>query len=152
MPILNLGCGNKILKGPGVVNHDRIKHRPEVNCVWDLNDLPWPWEDNTFELVIACAVLEHLPMTLIQSMNECWRILKPGGRIRVKVPWCRSEQSYSDPTHYWQFSLRTFDFFDPNTKFGSGYAFYPTRKWKLLRPTRLNKERTSVIAMLQVRK
>lgn len=148
--VLNLGAGNRIV--PGAVNHDRVKHRPEIDVVWDLNDLPWPWEDNSFDHVVARAVLEHIAPDLLQSLNECWRILAPGGTIHIKVPYWKADAAHEDPTHRWLFTLGSFDLFDPDTKRGREYAFYSDRKWKIIRPARLNNAKTSIFVDLQVRK
>ncbi len=150
MRILNLGAGNKVI--PGAVNHDRTAHRPEIDVVHDLNLMPWPWEDNAFDLIVARAVLEHLCCTLIESLGECWRILRPRGQLQVKLPYCRAEQSYDDPTHYWHFTLRSLDYFDPDTKYGHDYGFYTPRKWKIVGAPKLNPSRSSIWATLQVRK
>jgi len=156
MRILNIGCGNKLVpagEGDIVVNHDRVKHRPEIDVVWDLNDLRWPWPDNSFDSIVACAVLEHLRITLIESLGECWRILAPGGRVRVKVPWWRADAAYQDCTHYWVFSTGVFDQFDPTTKRGLQYQFYEGwRPWRIVKSAHLNPEHTSVICTLEVRK
>ncbi len=151
MRVLNVGCGNKLLKQiPGweVVNHDRTRHRPEVDVVWDLNVIPWPWADESFGLVYACAVLEHLRVSLLESIDECHRILMPAGLLRLKLPYWKHEQAYNDPTHFWKCGLGIFDIFDPRTKRGHDYAFYTPRKWKILR-VRLNREQTSIIATLE---
>ena len=150
MRLLNLGAGNRILDG--AVNHDRIKHRPEIDVVHDLNDLPWPWDDNSFDKIAALAVFEHLVPDLVQVLNECWRILAPGGEIVIKVPYWNSDNSYKDPTHRWFFSLGAFDQFDPDTERGRAYAFYTERKWKIVKPPRFNDARTSIYCTLQVRK
>ncbi len=39
-----------------------------------------PYEDNTFDLVVGHAVLHHIP-DVEQSLRECLRVLKPGGRF-----------------------------------------------------------------------
>ncbi|WP_127782646.1 class I SAM-dependent methyltransferase [Rhodococcus sp. X156] len=39
-----------------------------------------PYEDNTFDLVVGHAVLHHIP-DVEQSLRECLRVLKPGGRL-----------------------------------------------------------------------
>lgn len=154
--ILNLGCGDKfpvLGEGDVLVNHDRLKHRPEVDVVWDLDNLPWPWPDESFDFLVACAVLEHLRITLVESLAECWRILGPGGLLHLKVPYWHHENAYADPTHYWHFSLQTFNFFDPQTKLGRQYGFYRDRRpWKIVKPARLNEAGSSIIATLQVRK
>jgi len=146
--VLNLGAGRKIIQG--AVNHDREKYRPEIEVAHDLNLLPWPWEDNRFEHIIALAVLEHLPITLIQSMNECWRILRPGGDIHLKLPMWNSERSYDDPTHYWRFSPNALQVFDPKTKFGSSYSWYTPYKWRIIQKPWLNPTKTSIYAKLRV--
>lgn len=39
-----------------------------------------PYEDDTFDLVVGHAVLHHIP-DVEQSLQECLRVLKPGGRF-----------------------------------------------------------------------
>ena len=151
MSSLNLGAGNNI-KG-GCVNHDVIKHRPEITSVWDLNVLPWPWADNAFDRVVAISVLEHLRLNLVESLDECWRILRPGGHIYLKLPHWQSDLAHQDPTHYWYFTLKSFDQFDPDTARGRDYAFYSPRKWRILPPApALNKGASSIIVRMEVRK
>ena len=155
MDILNLGCGNKFVEpraGATIVNHDRTRHRPEVDVIWDLNERPWPWADNSFDLLVACAVLEHLRLNLVESLAECWRILRPGGLLHLKLPYWQSDNSYMDPTHYWHFSLQSLDLFDPDTVFGVRYTFYTPHKWKIVERPRLNDAKTSFAAKLRVRK
>ena len=44
-----------------------------------------PFEDDTFDRIIAAEVLEHLPQD-DRAMAELFRVLKPGGLIAVTVP------------------------------------------------------------------
>ncbi len=44
-----------------------------------------PFEDNTFDRIVAAEVLEHLPEDTV-AMAELTRVLKPGGIIAVSVP------------------------------------------------------------------
>ena len=150
MTLLILGCGTKPVTG--AVNHDRMRHHEWVDVAWDLNERPWPWADCSFDKVHANAVLEHLRLNLIESMGECWRILRPGGTVYLKLPYWKHDNSYSDPTHYWQFNLHSLDVFDPSTVFGKRYSFYTDRKWKIVKPARLNRDRCSIVATLEVRK
>lgn len=155
LDILNIGCGNQLLTtkaGNRIVNHDRIKHRPEVDVVWDLNLLPWPWANESFDLIVARAVLEHLKLNLVESLDECWRLLRPGGRAHLKLPFWKSDAAWQDPTHRWFFTLGSFDQFDPDTKRGQDYGFYTERKWRIAKAARLNPEKTSVIVLLEVRR
>lgn len=150
MKTLNLGAGNHI--SPGAVNHDRLKHRPEIDVVHDLNVLPWPWKDGSFGRIFASSVFEHLEINLVQALNECWRILEPAGTLRVKVPHWQHDNAYADPTHYWRFSLRSFDVFVPETKLGKELNFYTARKWQFVKPPALNGHQSSMIVTLAVRK
>jgi len=146
--VLNLGCGNRLIAG--AINHDRVWHRPEVDVVWDLNELPWPWADDSLDLVVAYAFLEHLHITLIESVNECWRILRPGGELYMKLPYWNADDTYRDPTHRWRFSLGVCDIFDPTTKYGARYGFYGIKPWQIVKPAQLNPSKTSFTVRMRV--
>lgn len=145
--VLNLGAGNRIITE--ATNHDRIAHRPEITVAHDLNLRPWPWLDESFDKVLAIAVLEHLRLNLVESLDEVWRVLRPGGVLYVKLPHWKADHAYADPTHYWQFSTRALEVFDPETEFGKRYAFYTPRKWRIVKGPRLNDARTSFAATLR---
>lgn len=150
MDKLNLGAGNEIVTD--AINHDRIKHRSEIAVTHDLNLLPWPWRDGSFDLIMARAVFEHLRLTLVESVDECWRILRPGGLLYMKLPFWQSERAYDDPTHFWRFTLRSCNVFDPDTAEGKAYGFYTPRKWRIVRPAELNSGNSSIHITMQVRK
>jgi len=147
---LNLGAGNHIWKG--AVNHDLTIHRPEIDVAHDLNDMPWPWPDNSFAQISASSVFEHLTIDLVQALDECWRILRPGGKLRVKVPFWKHDNAYADPTHRWHYSLRSFNVFLPSTKLGKELLFYTSRKWRAIKGPLLNDQKSSIIVMLGVSK
>ena len=121
MKILNLGCGTKTSAHPSVVNIDwsillRIRSNPilrmlapmllngerlrrfqslPVNLmVHDLSrGIPFP--DASVDVVYHSHVLEHLDRDVACGfIQECARVLRPGGLIRVVVPdferYCRS--------------------------------------------------------------
>lgn len=155
--ILQLGTGMDPIGN--AVNHDLRKHSPHIDVAHDLNVLPWPWPDNSFDEIVARAVLEHLRINLIESFGECWRILRPCGTLFVKLPHWQHDVSWQDPTHYWMCSIRTLEVFDPDTERGKQYAFYTDRKWRFLpvaageKPgCKLNTAGSSVLAKLEVRK
>jgi SAM-dependent methyltransferase len=66
--------------------------------------LDLPFEDGTFDRVIASEVLEHIPDDMT-AMAELLRVLKPGGRLAVTVPswlpericWALSEDYHTAP-------------------------------------------------------
>lgn len=141
MLILNLGAGNRIIGG--AVNHDLVRHRREIDVVHDLNELPWPWEDEAFDKVAALSVLEHLRQSLLESMNEVWRITKPGGVAVVKLPHWKHNLSWEDLTHLHLVGPGIMDQLDPTTKRGHDYRFYTRRKWKIEK-RRINEVKSSI--------
>ena len=152
MATLNLGAGRKPIKG--AVNHDiRLDlQRPWVSVAHNLSSLPWPWEDNIFDKIVARAVLEHLDIDLVTSLNECWRILRPKGTLYLKLPFWHSDLAHQDPTHRWFFSLGSFDQFDPDRRRGREYQFYTDRHWRIVKGPKLNDAKSSIHVMLEVRK
>lgn len=93
---LNLGCSDQLL--PGYKNVDIV---PPADFVADLTKV-WPWEDNSIEEIRAWDIIEHLP-DKIHTMNEAWRVLKPGGVFDVFVPTTEGRGAFQDPQHvsYW---------------------------------------------------
>ena len=147
---LNLGAGRRPIKG--AVNHDIVKHSPHIDVAHDLNVLPWPWTDNSFDRIVARAVFEHLDIDLVASLDECWRILRPGGYVYLKLPHWNSDMAHADPTHRWYFSVKSFDQFDPERRRGREYGFYTDRHWKITKGPRLNDARSSIHVNMEVRK
>lgn len=149
MTTLNLGAGNDIMEG--AINHDITLHRPEIDIAWDLNKVPWPWLDGTFDLVVAKSVLEHLDHDLMRCMDEVWRVLKPGGTLYIKLPFWNCDMTWSDPTHRRGYGIHIFDQFDPSTERGKEYSFYTPHKWEIVKGPRLNRSRTSILCTLKKR-
>jgi SAM-dependent methyltransferase len=119
VPRLNLGCGTDIRAG--YVNLD-LAPLPGVDVVHDLDVLPLPFEDETFEEIVAQDVLEHVD--LVGVLRECHRILRPGGALRMQSPHFTSAAVHIDPTHRRGFSVQTLQFFAADGRFGSrGYYF-----------------------------
>lgn len=82
MKKLNLGCGEDYRDG--YVNVD-FHSQATIDVEHNLNELPYPFEDHTFDYVLASHVLEHLDRPF-DIMTELYRLVKPGGTIHVKVP------------------------------------------------------------------
>jgi len=132
---LNLGAGNRVL-GSGWINHDLFKHRAEIDVAWDLDEVPWPWSPNSIDHISAISVFEHLKLALIETLDECWRILKPGCTLYMKFPMVSSPFIYHDPTHRWRWSSKVVDFVDPTTVYGRQYGYYTDRKWRIVKRTK----------------
>jgi len=54
--------------------------------VQEQNLLELKFEDNSFDLVMANHVMEHIPNDLL-AMKEIYRVLKPGGRAVLQIPF-----------------------------------------------------------------
>jgi predicted SAM-dependent methyltransferase len=80
---LNLGCGSRF--HPDWENVDFVPAGPSVR-VHDLLK-PIPYADQSFDVVYHSHVLEHFPREQgLAFLRECYRLLRPGGVIRVAVP------------------------------------------------------------------
>jgi ubiquinone/menaquinone biosynthesis C-methylase UbiE len=107
---LNLGCGGKRIEG--FVGVDKIKTKA-TDKIWDLDVFPYPFSDNSVEEVLMDNVLEHLE-DVILSMEELYRICKPGAKVRINVPYFKSNSAFTDPTHKHFFTENSFKYFDKN--------------------------------------
>jgi hypothetical protein len=94
---LNLGCGMNRLDG--YINVDRYG---EPDLRHDLEQVPWPWPDDSVDEILLKHVLEHLGRetnVYLGIMKELYRVCHDGATIRIIVPHHRHEHFYNDPTH-----------------------------------------------------
>ncbi len=110
---LLIGCGNsrdKRISFEGVPKEFQnvttldIRPQAEPDVVWDLNVLPYPFEDNTFDEIHAYECLEHCGKQgdaefFFAQFYEFWRILKPNGYMCGTVPMWDSMWAWGDPSH-----------------------------------------------------
>ena len=82
---LNLGCGKDIKKN--FINIDFYKHpNTKVDLITDLGK-KMPFKDSSVDYIYSSHLLEHL--TWIEGnklINDCYRVLKKGGKIRILIP------------------------------------------------------------------
>jgi len=81
-----------------------MSERVNPDILHDLNDLPLPIADESFDEVHAYHVLEHLGVqgdfrTFFAQFTEFHRILKPGGIFYAAVPSWDSVHAFGDPGH-----------------------------------------------------
>ena len=105
---LNLGCGNFPMQG--FLNVDRMwSTRPELIC--DLDRCPYPFSAGQFDEIHASHVLEHLSDPLL-AMREWHRILRPEGRLTIKVP--HFSRGFTNPDHKRGFDVSFPLYFNPD--------------------------------------
>lgn len=56
------------------------------DVTWNLEEVPYPLEDESFDAVIMTEVFEHLRDYPIRSLREICRVLVPGGRLYFTTP------------------------------------------------------------------
>ena len=114
---LDLGSGPNPKEGfEGV---DQYAFGGKVKHVMDVRKYPWRWKDGSVAELHCSHFLEHLVATeRCEFMNECWRILVPGGKMTVITPHWASNRAYGDPTHQWP----------PVSEM---FFFYLLREWRL---------------------
>lgn len=127
MKKLNIGSGTDIRKG--WVNLD-VTHLDGVDVVHDLNQFPWPFENNEFDEILLWNVLEHLD-DRIKTLEEIYRISKPNANVRVSVPYWNSYEFITDPTHKQRFNEFSFDFFDPSKHHCKKRHYYSFARFKV---------------------
>ncbi len=123
--VLHLGCGNSKIKG--ALGVDMLK-MPAVDVVCDLDATPWSFESESIDLIFAHNVLEHVG-NVVDFMNEVWRIGKDGSRVVIAVPYFRSTDAFTDPTHKHFFTANSLDYFTEKGGSLSAYG-YTDRKFE----------------------
>lgn len=92
------GAGTRPHIGSDFVNVDRLA-LPGIDVIHDLDQYPYPFVDSSGLHINATHVIEHLA-DVPKFMDECWRILQPGGTLYLETPHAQDiALSFSDPTH-----------------------------------------------------
>ena len=122
---LLIGCGSDMSKKLAVgqrsewINVTTIDINPEhePDLVWDLNKMPLPFDNDTFDEIHAYEVLEHVGRQgdyqfFFAQFSDFYRILKPNGVIAATCPSISSPWSWGDPSHTRIFQKENFVFLD----------------------------------------
>lgn len=57
-----------------------------TDITWDLEQVPYPLDSESFDAVVMTEVFEHLRDYPVRSLEECRRVLKPGGYLLLTTP------------------------------------------------------------------
>lgn len=122
---LDLGCGPN--KEEGYIGMDKTQYEG-VDIVHDIEDTPWPVDDDTYTHVIASHVLEHVkPWKIIDVMNELWRVTQHKCEVDIRTPY--GDYFRFDPTHCIHFIAPSWLYFDPTSEY---YDCYKPKPWKVM--------------------
>ncbi len=110
--LLDVGCGTKpyqdLFNVDAFVGMDidsqSCRNRGIADCLYD--GITFPFESESFDCALSNQVLEHV-FNPDDFLKEIVRVLKPGGRLLLSVPfvWDEHEQPY-DYARYSSFGLR----------------------------------------------
>ncbi len=105
--ILDVGCGTN--KTEGAIGLDN-NPRTAADVIHDLGDIPYPFVDSEFDLIVSNHVVEHVP-DVMAFISELHRITRPGGRIKLITPHYTNPDWANDPTHRNHINSYTFNTF-----------------------------------------
>jgi SAM-dependent methyltransferase len=133
---LNLGANDRRVEG-----FVSVDITPPADQIADLSK-PWPWPDSSVEEVLAYSIFEHLP-NKIHTMQELWRILRPGGIARIQLPHATlGNGGHCDPTHCSYWTPSDFEYYVPGIaeydRFHAGFA-HVFGSWPAFRVLKLDK-------------
>ena len=91
--VLDVGCGEGVLlRSSGFapvqldISMNRLhKARAESNLLVCADGMELPFADNSFDVVLLIALLEHVSQPE-RIVDETWRVLKPEGKVAILVP------------------------------------------------------------------
>lgn len=123
---LDLGCGKNTPEGFKGVD----MFEPTAHYRFNLLKFPWPLEDSSVDELHCAHFVEHIPMVYASGrqipadetdrdlwcafFDECWRVLKPKGKMTVITPHVQSIRAFQDPTHRRFHSEANFVYLDKN--------------------------------------
>ena len=93
--VVDLGCG-ATKQYPGNIGLD-LRAASGVDAVADLSG-SLPIADDSVDVIFTVHILEHL-IDFLPLVDECHRVLRPGGVLHVMSPWWGHVNAVADPTH-----------------------------------------------------
>lgn len=103
---LNLGCARNKLAG--FLSLD-MEPRVEPDVLHDLETVPLPFPDATFDCILGSHVFEHI-RNFLPLVADLHRLLKPGGFLIAVTPYISSDDAWDSPHHVRAFSENTWHY------------------------------------------
>lgn len=134
---VDLGCGQ--IKATKQFFEENMKVVPDkvvgvdiakcegVDIIHDLTKFPYPFKDESVDAIYSSHFVEHLDgIERIKFFNECYRILKPEGKMRLTHPYYKSVRAVQDPTHKWPpISENSYFYWDKKWREANKLDHYP---------------------------
>jgi len=121
MKKINIGCGLDVKK---YWDNLDTHNKNGANIIWDLNNLPLPFENNIYDYVLCSHVIEDWTNPIL-IIKELIRICKIEGKIEIRVPHERSANAWGSIAHKKAFNVETL------TSFLSGKKDYKNNEYYL---------------------
>lgn len=118
---IDLACGQNKVEGYFGID---IAAGDTVDAVVDLEVYPWPIETSSADDIVCNHYIEHVT-DLMQFMNEVYRILKPGGKVKFVAPYYTSMRCWQDPTHKHAISEASFLYYNKKWRDDNKLSHYP---------------------------
>ncbi len=107
---LDFGCGQNKIKAEDIIKGMNVHitkvigvdfvEGEGIDVVHNLTIFPYPFEDESVDFIYNSHFLEHLDgFERAKFMDECYRILKPKGKMRCIHPYYKSVRAIQDFTH-----------------------------------------------------
>lgn len=84
-------------------------YAPNADHRVDLFSYPWPFEDDSVDVIFANHFVEHVP-DWDAFWTEVYRIMKSGGYVIAITPYWTSVGAWQDPTHKQAISERRYQY------------------------------------------
>ncbi len=124
---IDLGCGPDKVEGCFGVDNYQFDG---VDLICDLNQYPWPIEDNSFDLIYARHFIEHID-DAVAFLREIHRIGRPEAIVHIETPHFSSAGTWGDITHLRHLSAKWHASFTRPKH----YLFYKLPKFTLVTNT-----------------
>jgi len=141
---LDLGCGpipqNKF-KANDIVGIDLVENKKEKVIKCKLGYEKLPFDKDSFDYLTAYDLIEHIPRfseisengpPFIFFMNECYRVLKPGGIFLSMTPIYPYFGAFQDPTHNNIITVDTFKLYFSEKKYEIAHHYGITSNFKII--------------------
>lgn len=127
---INLGSGVDYREGWVNVDNANVK----CDLKHDITIFPYPIESSTADMIELNSVIEHIPIKIQEKIiNECYRILKQGGKLIIRAPHFTGFQAWNDPEHHRPYTSHSFDGFVKGRELGSMNDYYDRKKFSSIK-------------------